>query len=184
MITKDTLFCLMQNDEVYSYRVTQKETGLGINSPIETYNAKGFYLRVDIKQPIGENQKDGGHTHSIDHELKVVTFVHEVVDIPLDELAKAKNELVTRTVQNILDTEARSLRWDNIKSARAGAGVPLDGTETAEELSIHDEALSLARWDRAVWAYLNKLEADLSATPPSRTEPTLDELIAELPQRV
>lgn len=85
-----------------------------------------------------------------------------------------------KAIQRHLDSTAQSLRWDNIKSARAAAGVPLDGTESAAEIAIHNEAVALAKWDRQVWAYAGTVEAELFAG--TRTSyPTPDELIAELP---
>ncbi len=57
-----------------------------------------------------------------------------------------------------LDLVAKSYRYDDMKSARSSASVPLDGTETDIEIAIYNEAVSLGRWDRAVWGKSTDIE--------------------------
>lgn len=83
-------------------------------------------------------------------------------------------------IQNMLNTKAKEYRYDDIKSARASAGVPLDGTETIEEVSIYNEALALAKWDRSVWAKSSKIEQEVLSG--IRPMPTVDEVLAEMPE--
>ena len=96
-----------------------------------------------------------------------------------EEKIKAARESMTNAVQTLVDSKAREFRWDDIKSARAGAGVPLEGTESAAEVAIHTEAVKLAKWDRAVWAKANEIEAAVLAG--TIEIPTVEELLAELP---
>lgn len=93
------------------------------------------------------------------------------------EQARAK---LTAAIENLLNTKAIEYRYDDIKSARASAGVPLDGTESAAEIAIYNEALTLAKWDRAVWAKSTEIETDVLAG--TRTMPTVEELLEELPK--
>ena len=92
---------------------------------------------------------------------------------------KTARESMTNAVQTLVDSKAREFRWDDIKSARAGAGVPLEGTESVAEVAIHTEAVKLAKWDRAVWAKAGEIEAAVLAG--TREIPTVEELLAELP---
>ena len=96
-----------------------------------------------------------------------------------EEKTKAARETMTNAVQTLVDNKAREFRWDDIKSARAGAGVPLEGTESDAEIAIHTEAVKLAKWDRAVWAKAGEIEASVLAG--SRVIPTVGELLLELP---
>ena len=96
-----------------------------------------------------------------------------------EEKIKAARETMTNAVQTLVDNKAREFRWDDIKSARAGAGVPLEGTESVAEITIHTEAVKLAKWDRAVWAKAGEIEAAVLAG--TRVIPTVEELLAELP---
>ena len=100
----------------------------------------------------------------------------------VEEKIKAARESMTNAVQNLVDSKAREFRWDDIKSARAGAGVPLEGTESVAEVAIYTEAVKLAKWDRAVWAKAGEIEAAVLAG--TREIPTVEELLAELPVMV
>ena len=96
-----------------------------------------------------------------------------------EEKIKATRESMTSAVQTFVDTKAKELRWDDIKSARAGAGVPLEGTESDSEVAIYTEAVKLAKWDRAVWAKAGEIE--VAVLEGTREIPTVEELLAELP---
>ena len=96
----------------------------------------------------------------------------------VEEKIKAARESMTNAVQNLVDSKAREFRWDDIKSARAGAGVPLEGTESVAEVAIYTEAVKLAKWDRSVWAKASEIEA--AVLEGTREIPTVEELLAEL----
>ena len=91
--------------------------------------------------------------------------------------------------QKLLDDTAISIEFDDMKSARASAGVPLEGTETAEEMRQYNNAVALGQWHRKVWAYMAILKNNVLTTPtPIKTEaewvdamPTAEELLASLP---
>jgi len=91
MITKDSRFCFVENGVIRKYNVRQKDTGLGINSPLETYTAKGCYPLLDNVPSIDTaTQRIGGSSYSIDEVTKTVTKVYTVVDIPLEEIIAKK----------------------------------------------------------------------------------------------
>lgn len=84
-----------------------------------------------------------------------------------------KQKLVETTVQQILDDEAKANGYDNVISACTYA--TSTGTFGAEGQSFVD-------WRDAVWTYLYKLLDDIKAgTVP---EPTLEEIITNLPKRI
>ena len=95
-------------------------------------------------------------------------------ELEAQRIAKLKQDIET-AIQSMLDGKARELRWDNIKSARAGAGVPLDGTESEAELAVHNQAVSLAKWDRAIWGKSIEIEAE-------GVEYTVEEVLEKLPK--
>ena len=97
----------------------------------------------------------------------------------MEAIIKRKDTLTS--IQQLLDSEAQKTGWDDMKSARACAGIPLIGDEGLIEMSMYNDAVSLARWYLKVWAYLYQVENDVNAT--LRTEPTISELLLELPTR-
>jgi hypothetical protein len=73
-------------------------------------------------------------------------------------------------VQNLLDSKARELRYDNIMSARSYAGY---------ENPFQTEALSLAVWASECWIKVGEIEAEVTAG--IRAFPTLKQFMLELP---
>lgn len=87
----------------------------------------------------------------------------------------------TEAIQAYLDETAQKTKWDDMKSARSCAGIPLDGTETETELAMHADAVKLARWYLKVWAYGVEQLALINSG--DREVPTsIEAFIAELPQ--
>ncbi len=86
----------------------------------------------------------------------------------------------TVEIQTHLDSTAQKTKWDNMQSARACAGIPLDGTESDVEVAMHTDAVNLSRWYLKVWAYcyaqLDAIKAGTRETPSST-----EAFIAELP---
>lgn len=74
-------------------------------------------------------------------------------------------------IQNHLDTKAQELRYDNIMSARSYAGY---------DNPFQQEALKLSQWASNCWVVAGQIETDVSDG--TRTMPTVDEIISELPQ--
>lgn len=85
----------------------------------------------------------------------------------------------TLAVQNFLDATAQATKWDSMQSARAAAGIPLDGTESEVEVAMHADAVKLARWYLKIWAYcyeqLDAIKAG-SREAPTSTEAFIEEL--------
>lgn len=91
-----------------------------------------------------------------------------------EQLAAEKAEkikTIERAVQKHLDTEAQVSGYDNILSAASYAGYANP---------YQAEGQSFVAWRGDVWAYCYQVLADVEAG--TRTEPTIDELIQELPQ--
>lgn len=78
----------------------------------------------------------------------------------------------TAAVQKMLDDEAKKKNYDDIKSAalRAGYLGP-----------FHDEGVAYAAWMDACWAKCYEILAEVKA---GRAEPTIPELLAEMPPLV
>lgn len=92
---------------------------------------------------------------------------------------KALEVMYTNAVQDLLDNTALETKWDDMQSARAAAGIPLFGDETAVELAMNADAVKLARWYLKVWAYCcAQLDFIKSG---QRDLPSVDAFLLELP---
>ena len=108
-----------------------------------------------------------------------VTILKTIAEQESEYLAKleadviaTKNSLVETTVQTMLDSAAKEARYDSIMSACSYVGSTNFGVE----------AQSFLDWRDAVWTYVFTVQSQILAG--TRTEPTLDELMLELPTRV
>jgi len=92
---------------------------------------------------------------------------------------EAYSEAVSQEIQLVLDAKAKEFRYDDMLSARAIGGLTLVGGENAEEVAIHTQAVSLARWYLACWGKATQIEQDVINLVITR--PTVQEVIAQLP---
>ena len=94
-----------------------------------------------------------------------------------DDESYAKD--VSGKIQVLLDEQAKELRYDNMLSARALAGLVLPGTATATEIAMHVEAVKLAEWYLGCWGKATEIETDvINLIIP---KPTVQEIIDQLP---
>jgi len=86
---------------------------------------------------------------------------------------KDRQSIFSKAIQSHLDAEAQKAGYDDIVSASSYAGYTNP---------FQAEGKSFLTWRGAVWNYaFQQMQAVVAGT---RTEPTVDELIAELPARV
>ena len=100
------------------------------------------------------------------------------------DMLVAKEEKISQFVYNIeqkLNKVAIAHRWDDIKSVRAGAGVPISEGMSEEEQAIHNEAVSLSLWERSVWAYCLKIEKAIAGKE-EISQDELDDFIHGIPE--
>lgn len=90
-----------------------------------------------------------------------------------DLLKKYESDVILE-VQKHLDNSAMNKGYDDIKSAALRAGLP--------DSPFHSEGVAFGTWMDNCWAYTYKVKADVNAK--KRTAPTVEELIAELPELV
>ena len=165
-------YCLVKDGAIVKYNVAQKNTGLGVNSPIETYIAKGWYPLED-NQPAIDNatQRVSGSTYEV--QADKVVKVYSVIDIPEEELLQTKVKTVESAIQAHINATVTAKGYDDENSI---AKYLIEGNP------FYLECKAISLWIGSVWAYLHQVQADtLSGT---RTEPTLEELVAELPELV
>lgn len=146
---------------------------LGKKSSDETYASFNLYPIVNNPIQPTATQDYGEQIKTFDAVLKVVNVTNTVVDRPLEQLQAEKERLVESAVQSMLDESSRSRGYDNIISECSYA------TSTG---AFGAEAQITVNWRDAVWSYVFKVQADVLAG--TRTEPTLEALLAELPARV
>jgi len=161
------------NGERLKYLQTRKQFKVGENSSEETCNGAGYYLTVDNKPTIDTStQKIGGSVWEFDEATKTDVRSYTVVDIPIEELMAKKSKLVETAVQTMLDGSSKDRGYDSIISECSYA------TSTGV---FGTEAQVTVNWRDAVWQKVFEIQADIIAQ--NRTEPTLEELMAELPTR-
>ncbi|MCW8932177.1 MAG: hypothetical protein OQL19_18330 [Gammaproteobacteria bacterium] len=107
---------------------------------------------------------DGFTEYVVDQEPK------ELVDaLSAQSIEQSKAE-INNAIQNLLDTTAQSLRYDNMMSVRSYAGYVNP---------FQEEAQTLAVWASECWVVAGQIEADVIAG--TRPMPTVDEVLSELP---
>lgn len=79
-------------------------------------------------------------------------------------------QAISYAIQNMLDTKAQSMRYDNMMSARSYAGY-------VNPFQV--EAQSLAVWGADCWQKAGEIDADVESG--KRPMPTADEVLAEMP---
>lgn len=92
----------------------------------------------------------------------IATYLPDLVAIESNNLYLLSVEAEIELTK-LVNEQAQVFRFDDMKSARAASGVPLSGSETTYEVSIRDDALALAKWDRAVWAKSLDLEGQIKS---------------------
>lgn len=80
-------------------------------------------------------------------------------------------QAISSAIQNMLDTKAQSMRYDNMMSARSYAGY-------ANPFQV--EAQSLAVWGANCWAKAGQIDLDVSNG--KRPMPTVEEVLSEMPE--
>lgn len=107
---------------------------------------------------------DGSQDHLIGDKVAMTAEEIEAHINPPKTAEQIKAE-ITYVIQNLLDTKAQSLRYDNMMSARSYAGF-VNPFQT--------ESQALAVWCAECWVKAGELEA-------LGTEMTAEEVIAEMP---
>ena len=169
MITKDTRFCLVKDNNITKYNVRQKDTGLGVNSSIETYIVKGYLPLEDNAPTINTTtHRIAGSTYSVETDKVVKTY--KVVEIPIEEIiTKAKNSMEDAIQKHINDT-VTSKGYDNENSI---------AKYLVQENPFYDECKAISLWIGSVWVKAFSIQQDVESG--IRTMPTVEEVIVELP---
>ena len=87
-----------------------------------------------------------------------------------EEISEDQKNAISNAIQNLLDTKAQSLRYDNMMSARSYAGYTNQ---------FQTEAQSLAVWGANCWAVAGQIESDVTAG--TRAFPTAEQVLLEMP---
>lgn len=148
------------------------EGSMGVNSPDSTYQEHGHYPLIDTAPMYNEATEMTSYELVIDEALKVVNKVYTVFPIPTDVLLAQKTKLVSDAVENMLNDSAKTRGYDSIISECSYA------TSTG---TFGAEAQVTVDWRDAVWTYVYQVQADVNSG--ARIEPTLSELMLELPIR-
>jgi len=87
-----------------------------------------------------------------------------------EEMLRKQQKAFNDAIQIHLDTQAQSLRYDNINAIGKYVGYDND---------FRTEAEKLGAWASSCWKAAGQIEADVKAG--NRDMPTVDEVLAELP---
>ena len=167
-------YCKIENGVITKYNQSRKDFGVGENSDEQTCIDKGYYILLGNPPSIDSaTQRIGGSSYVIDEATKTVEKVYTVIGIPIEELIATKNKLVETTVQNHINDTVVARGYDNENSI-------------AKYLTVgnvfYAECVAISLWIGNVWAYIFQVQTDILAGV--RTEPTIKELILELPKLV
>ena len=165
------IYCEVQDNKIVKYNVTRKQYSIGINSDEATCNAKNLWIIVGTQPAIDTaTQRIGQVTYTFTGTQ--VDKTYEVLQISAEELLATRNKLVETTVQTMLDASAKTRGYDSVISECSYA------TSTG---SFGAEAQVTVNWRDAVWVTVFAIQAEIAAG--TKEEPTLDELMSELPAR-
>jgi len=95
------------------------------------------------------------------------------------EQIKQQQKAFNNAIQTYLDNKAQEYKWDNMQSARAGA-IPIKDNDSDVVKAMKNNAETLTDWYFNVWATASQIQADVKAG--NRDMPTVDEVLAELPE--
>jgi hypothetical protein len=95
------------------------------------------------------------------------------IDPSPEEIEAAKIKSAEGAVQKMLDAQAKNRGYDNIINASLRAGYPGP---------FHNEGVAFANWMDACWAKCYEILAAVKTG--TRAEPTIDDLLAEMPALV
>ena len=135
----------------------------------ETYSACEY--EIIFKSVCQKCKEDGKH---IIVERDGYYFVEKISEPTTEELRASIQQQLTQAVQNVLDSKAQELLYDNCLSVCSyiDTGVP----------KFDAEGKAFRAWRSQVWAKGYEILAQVQAG--ERAIPTEAELIAELPQLV
>ena len=110
----------------------------------------------------------------VDTDLEVVNYTYTVAAKTAEEYEEAAVDAFATAVQSHLDAEARAHTYDGILSLCTYASSP--------SVKFSGEGQAGVTWRDACWSHTYTALAEVKAG--ARTEPTVEELIAELPAMV
>ena len=151
MITKNTRFCLVENNNITKYNLSQSSTGLGVNSPIETYNSKGYYELIDNVPAIDTSvQRVSGSVYEVDAVAKTVTKVYTVVDIPQTELITKKVQQGEQYIKDIVKgvVDAFNTKYGVTFDSIYNMAIYKDDVD----YPLHTQCDTLIKWQNSMWA--------------------------------
>lgn len=128
---------------------------------------------------LGVNKKWGAEVLTLDAERKVVIVTREQIDMTEAEITERDvatqiqiTAVFEQAIQTKLDNAAIAAGYDNISTAVSYA-------EESSVLKFQKDGIAFRTWRSLVWAYAyEQLALVISG---GRTQPTVDEFLAELP---
>lgn len=132
----------------------------------------GVYPVVLIENTLNSNEVDGvlGQPYSENGRWEVKPTI---ITLSKEEYELRQTRMYADCVQTHIEKICQSLGYDNENSI---------AKYLVAENPFYTECKAISLWIGAVWTYANKVQTDVLAG--TRTMPTIEELVAELPKYV
>jgi len=168
-IFKYSLYCLIKEGNILKYNVNKPKVISG--------SLDGEYLPIDDNKPTIDTatHRIAGSTYEVQADKVVKTY--NVVEIPQEELMNKAKEEMMRAIETLIQSEV-----DKYNEANMVAFKDIDACAkytTVTTYTHYQFCVDVIAWQTSVWEYARQVQADVMAG--TRTMPTTEELLAELP---
>jgi len=155
---KNTRFCKVENGKIAKYNVAQNRTGLGVNSPKETYIENGWYEVVDNRPAIDTaTHRFSGSTYEVG--VNVVTKTYTVVEIPTEELVTKKVAEGEMFVNGLITSRLSEFNKEHgtVFNKVNDMGIYI----VDDTYPLKAECIELTKWNNLLWATTRAKQADV-----------------------
>ena len=174
MSQTSNIYAKIINNEIVEYNRTipfsTETTSFGVGTDAETLKSYG-YLPI-----IGSEPEYNRTTHRVANVsytvgTNEVIKTYEVVEIPQEEIIATTAKAMEEGIENHINNTVKAKGYNSQDSI---AKYLVQGNQ------FYDECTTISLWIGSVWIYAHQVQADVLAG--TRTMPTIEELIAELPK--
>lgn len=164
------------NNEIVEYNRTlpfsTATTSFGVGTDAETLKSYGYLPIVGSEPKYNRlTHRIGNVTYTVGENEVVKTY--EVVEIPKEEIIATTVKAMEEAIEDHINTTVKARGYNSQDSI---AKYLVSGNP------FYAECTAISLWIGSVWVYSHQVQADVMAG--TRTMPTIEELIAELPELV
>jgi len=151
-------YCKVENGKIVKYNVAQNRTGLGVNSPKETYIENGWYEVVDNRPAIDASTHRISNT-SYEIGEDTVTKMYEVTEIPTEELIAKKVAEGEMFVNGLITSRLSEFNkeYGTVFNKVNDMGIYI----VDDTYPLKAECIELTKWNNLLWATTRAKQADV-----------------------